>query len=53
MLSTGDHGCAWQGGRFDRPIGREVIRDALELGTNVAVYARQRQRPLDLLELEG
>jgi pSer/pThr/pTyr-binding forkhead associated (FHA) protein len=53
VLSTGDHGCAWQGGRLDSPIGRESIRDALELGTNVAVHARQRQRPLDVLDLEG
>jgi FHA domain/Domain of unknown function (DUF4159) len=53
VLSTGDHGCAWQGGPLDRGIGRDAIREALELGTNVAVHARQRQRPLDVLDLEG
>jgi pSer/pThr/pTyr-binding forkhead associated (FHA) protein len=52
-LASGDLGCAWQGGPLDRPAGREVVRAALELGTNVAVHARQRQRPLELLELEG
>jgi hypothetical protein len=53
ILSTADYGCAWQGGRQDRPLPREAIRAALELGVNVAVYGRQRQRPLEVVELEA
>ena len=52
ILSTADLGCAWQGGSEDSPLSRETIRSALELGVNVAVYARQRQRPLEIVELE-
>jgi hypothetical protein len=52
VLTTADYGCAWAGGRTDQALPRETIRAALELGVNVAVYARQRQRPLDALELE-
>lgn len=53
VLSTLDYGCAWQGGPKDRPLARDVIRAALELGVNVAVYARQRQRPLEVVDLEA
>lgn len=53
VLSTVDYGCAWQGGAADKPLPRETIRAALELGVNVAVYARQRQRPLEVIELEA
>jgi len=50
ILSTADYGCAWQGGTPDHPLPRETIRAALEFGTNVLVYARQRQRPLEALD---
>jgi hypothetical protein len=53
VLGTADSGCLWQGGPQDQAAGREAIRHALEVGTNVAVFARQRQHPLDLLEVEG
>jgi hypothetical protein len=53
VLSSADYGCAWQGGRDGTGAAREAVRAALELGTNVAVHARQRQRPLDVLELEA
>lgn len=53
ILTTADYGCAWTGGREDAGLPRETIRAALELGVNAAVYARQRQRPLDQVELEG
>lgn len=53
VLSTVDYGCAWQGGGPEKPLSREAIRAALELGVNLAVYARQRQRPLEVLELEA
>ncbi|MFW6125638.1 MAG: DUF4159 domain-containing protein, partial [Chloroflexota bacterium] len=42
LYSDGDFGCAWAGGRPDRPLPRETIREALELGVNIAVYAQQR-----------
>lgn len=53
ILTTADLGCAWQGGGADRPLAREEIRAALELGVNIAVFARQRQRPLEIIELEA
>jgi hypothetical protein len=51
VLTTADYGCAWSGGPVDQPLPREGVRAALELGVNAAVYARQRQRPLEALEL--
>jgi len=42
LYSDGDFGCVWAGGRPDKPMSRGVIRDALELGVNIAVYAHQR-----------
>ncbi len=53
VLSTVDLGCTWQGGGQAKPLSRDVIRTALELGVNLAVYARQRQRPLEVIELEA
>ena len=53
ILSTVDYGCAWQGGASDKPLPRETVRAALELGVNAAVFARQRQRPLEVIELEA
>ena len=42
VLSTGDYGCLWDGGRSRRASSRESIRAATELGINLAVYASQR-----------
>jgi hypothetical protein len=53
ILSVADYGCAWVGGREDKPLAREAIRSALELGVNAAVYARRRQRPLEAVDLEA
>lgn len=53
VLSSADYGCAWQGGREGQPLGRDAIRAALELGVNVAVYARRRQQPLEAIDLEA
>lgn len=53
VLSTVDYGCAWQGGREGQTLGREAIRASLELGVNVAVYARRRQQPLEAIDLEA
>ncbi len=52
VLTTADYGCSWVGGRSDAALPRETVRSALELGVNVAVYGRQRQRPLEAIELE-
>lgn len=53
VLCTADLGCAWQGGGQSKPLSRDVIRAATELGVNLAVFARQRQRPLEVIELEA
>jgi len=44
LFSDGDFGCIWAGGSAEKPMPRDVIRDALELGTNIAIYAHQRMR---------
>ncbi len=46
--SDGDYGCLWKGGRSDRPIDRQQIRDAFEFGTNMVVYAHERRRRQEL-----
>jgi hypothetical protein len=53
VLTTADYGCAWQGGSAEHALSRETVRASLELGTNIAVYGRRRQHPLDVLELEA
>jgi len=42
-----DLGCLWSGGPEDAPADRDAIRTAGELGVNIALYARQRQFPLE------
>lgn len=42
VYSDGDFGCIWAGGRGNKPMPREAIREALELGANIAVYAHER-----------
>jgi len=42
VYSDGDFGCIWAGGKGDKPVPREAIREALELGVNIAVYAHER-----------
>ncbi len=41
IYSTADYGCAWQGGALQAPLQRGAIRDALEMGVNLALYRRQ------------
>lgn len=44
ILSQADYGCLWRGERRGRPATRAEIRDALEWGTNLAIWsAAQRQ----------
>lgn len=40
VYSDADYGCAWMGGTEDKPLPRSAIRDALELGVNIALYRR-------------
>jgi Domain of unknown function (DUF4159) len=40
IYSGSDYGCSWQGGYKNKPIPRENIRNALEIGTNIISYAR-------------
>jgi len=42
VYSDADFGCLWAGGREDKPMPREAIRDSLEMGVNIAVYAHER-----------
>ncbi len=42
LYSDGDFGCLWAGGKGDRPMPREAIREALELGVNIAICAHER-----------
>lgn len=38
LYSTADYGCAWQGGAPQHPLDRSRIRDATDLGVNLALY---------------
>jgi hypothetical protein len=40
VYSDADYGCAWQGGPPSQALPRAAIRDALEFGTNLAVFRR-------------
>lgn len=40
VYSDADYGCAWQGGPASQALPRAAIRDALEFGTNLAVFRR-------------
>ncbi|MGB2853808.1 MAG: DUF4159 domain-containing protein [Dehalococcoidia bacterium] len=42
LYSDGDFGCMWAGGKGAKPMPREAIREALELGVNIALYAHER-----------
>ncbi len=40
VYSAGDYGCAWQGGYQGKPLSRENIRAALEMGINLSIYSQ-------------
>jgi hypothetical protein len=40
IYSGSDYGCAWQGGRKDNPLSREIIRSAFEMGANIVAFAQ-------------
>jgi hypothetical protein len=40
IYSGSDYACAWQGGHPDKPLSREIIRAAFEMGENLLAYAR-------------
>ena len=44
VFSTFDYGCLWQGKRRGRAAARHEIRNALEWGENLMLYAWQRRR---------
>jgi len=44
MIYSGcDYGCAWSGGYSERPLSRETIRNAFEMGENFIAYALNRR----------
>ena len=40
VYSASDYGCAWQGGRPDQPLSREIIRSSIEIATNIIKYGQ-------------
>lgn len=52
IYSDGDYGCVWSGGRKNKSMPRDVIRSALELGINIAVYSQQ-QKHYHALKIAG
>ncbi len=40
VYSGSDYGCAWQGGRQDHPLSRDIIRSSFEMGANIIAYAQ-------------
>ncbi len=40
VYSGSDYGCAWQGGRPNQPLSREIIRASFEMADNFLAYAR-------------
>lgn len=41
IYSGSDYGCAWNGGRADHPLSRDIIRSAFEIGENIISFARK------------
>jgi hypothetical protein len=39
ICNSSDYGCAWEGGHADKPLPRETIRCAMEIGANILFYA--------------
>jgi hypothetical protein len=48
VISYSSYGALWEGGTDDRPAQRGLIRDALEMGVNLAAYAEQRRCAYEL-----
>jgi hypothetical protein len=42
ICSSSDYGCAWDGGRDDLLLSREIIRSACEIGCNIVSYALRK-----------
>jgi hypothetical protein len=40
IYSSGDYGCAWEGGYQGTPLSRETIRAAVEMAANIIAYSR-------------
>ncbi len=43
ICSSSDYGCAWEGGSSERPLSREIIRSAFEIGSNIISYALRKK----------
>jgi len=41
VYSGGDYGCAWEGGYPDKPLARDVIRSAFEIGLNILYHSKK------------
>jgi hypothetical protein len=39
IYTDNDYGCAWEGGHESKPMSREAIRSAFEIGMNIVDYA--------------
>jgi hypothetical protein len=39
ICNSSDYGCAWEGGHSEKPLPRETIRCAMEIGANIIFYA--------------
>jgi hypothetical protein len=39
ICNSSDYGCAWAGGYEEKPLPREAIRSAFEIGSNIISYA--------------
>lgn len=52
IFSTFDYGSAWQGELAGKDKRREVIRQSVEFGMNVAAFAQLRRRKYQLMRLD-
>ena len=52
LYSDADYGCAWVGGRDDNPLPRDVIRNSLEFGANILIFAAAHAR-LHAMKISG
>lgn len=52
IFSTFDYGAAWQGELSGKNKSRDVIRQSVEFGMNIAAFAHQRRRNYQLMRLD-
>lgn len=44
VYTDADYGCVWNGGKQGHPLSRQIIRDSLEFGANIAIYSSVKSR---------